>query len=131
MNNYLIERALVTIVCKMIKDGHLAPAIRNHAEFANLAFPQHNNNGEFWKAIRIGKGGRPPQPLLLIEAMAIADAIKIPLPMLYMRAQILVESGFTLADDPVNNKEQSKKKGKGMPKPENSSVITQPTQTQD
>ena len=66
---YVLERAFVALVSAMIEEGKLKPRIRNHREFASLAFP--GKGEKTWKHIRIGQKGKA-QALQVQDALAIA-----------------------------------------------------------
>lgn len=111
--NFLLERALVALVSKMIEDGKLQPKIRNHREFAMYAFPLRGE--KTWKNIRLGQKGKA-QSLPLQDALSIADAVGMPLPELLVRAKIMIEQGWDLAVDPANaNESQSTSKKTDVP----------------
>ena len=98
-NFYLLERAFVTLVSTMIEEGKLKPRIRNHREFASIAFPDKGE--KTWKHIRIGQKGKA-QALQVQDALAIAKAVGIPFSELLIRAKIMVETGWSLDMDPAH-----------------------------
>lgn len=114
MDYALLTRAIITYAADLVESGTLAPRIRSQRDFANLVFPEAKDPDQAWKYLRRGQKGKT-QVLSLEKALLIAEILGTDLPRLIMRAEIMLESGWTIEND-VSRREVSagrpKKSGK-------------------
>lgn len=108
MNGKLLERCFVNLIDAMIEEGKIAYPSRS--SFAEAAFPGGENPTKIWQNIRKGQKGKP-RDVSISEAYSMARACGENLDRLLVKAEVMIEQGWTLEQD-IFNQEGSSKPGR-------------------
>lgn len=133
MNGKLLERCFVNLVCSFVgkepENGFCFP--QSHADFAKKAFASSSSPIKTWQAIRLGQRGKA-RNVSIEESYQMAEAINEKVDRLMIKAESLIQLGWTLEQDVFNSLEAKqagrpigKTKKRDQKAPE-STIITMP-----
>lgn len=116
MNGKLLQRCFVNLVCSMVGEDAQSstPRYGTHSEFAKAAFPLDPNAVKTWQSIRLGQKGKPRE-VSIEEAYSMACALNEKVDRLLVKAEYMIEGGWTLEQDIFTSNE--KQAGRPTKKP--------------
>ena len=129
MNGYLLQRCFVNLVWSILAEGMRSPSAKykTNYDFAKAAFPNDSNPEKVWQFIRLGQKG-VPRGVSIEEAYSMAQAIDEKVDRLLVKAEMLIEDGWSLDQD-ISKSVEAKQPGRPPKKePQKNKQIAQ---TQD
>ena len=100
MNGKLLQRCFVNILHSMLMEemNKPSPRYKSNMDFAQKAFPNDTNAHKTWQSIKLGQKGKPRE-VSIEEAFGLAQAFDEKVDRLLVKAEVLIENGWTLEQD--------------------------------